>query len=70
MVMVVVGEIEKADLEKRLKALLAKVPAGAPFVAKKETYVPPANTVKPEEKELATNYIQGITGAPQPGTPA
>jgi zinc protease len=69
MTIVVVGEIEKADLEQRLAAFLSKVPAGTPYVAKKETYIPPANTVKPQEKELATNYIQGITGAPQPGTP-
>lgn len=69
MAIVVVGEIEKADLEQRLKSFLAKVPAGTPFTPKKEAYMPPANTIKPQEKELATNYIQGITGAPQPGTP-
>jgi predicted Zn-dependent peptidase len=69
MTIVVVGEIDKAELEQKLTAFLAKVPAGSAFVAKKETYIPPANTVKPQEKELATNYIQGITGAPQPGTP-
>lgn len=69
MVIVVVGEIEKKALEEKVKALLAKVPAGSPFQPKKETYVPAANTLKPQEKEFATNYIQGITGAPQPGTP-
>ncbi len=69
MTIVIVGEIDKAELEQKLTSFLAKVPAGTPYVAKRETYVPPANTVKPQEKELATNYIQGITGAPQPGTP-
>ena len=69
MVIVVVGDIEKPVLEERLKSLLAKVPAGTPFTVKKESYLPAANTLKPQPKELATNYILGITGAPQPGTP-
>ena len=69
MIIVVVGEVDKNVLEARIKNLLAKVPAGTPFKLKKESYSPPANTLKQQEKELATNYIQGITGAPQPGTP-
>ncbi len=67
--MVVVGELPREVLEKNITALLAKVPAGAAYTVKKESYTPPANTFKPQEKELATNYIKGITGAPQPGTP-
>ena len=35
---------------------------------KKESYKPPVTTVKPEGKELATNYVQGIMSAPLPGT--
>lgn len=68
MVIVVVGDIDKSMLEEKLKSFLAKVPAGSPFKLKKESYVPTANTIKPSEKELATNYIRGITGAPLPGT--
>jgi predicted Zn-dependent peptidase len=68
MVIVVVGDLDRSLLEEKLKAFIAKVPAGKPFVAKKESYTPAANTLQPKEKELATNYIQGITSAPQPGT--
>lgn len=67
--MVVVGELDKQKLEEKIKSFLGKVPAGVPFTVKKETYAPATSTVKPQEKELATNYIQGITSAPLPGTP-
>jgi zinc protease len=69
MVIVVVGEIDKSVLEAKMKSFLAKIPAGTPFKLKKESYSPTANTIKPQEKELATNYIRGISGAPLPGTP-
>src|SRR5687768_6473660 len=68
MIIVVVGDLDRSLLEEKLKAFIAKVSAGKPFVAKKESYTPAANTLQPKEKELATNYIQGITSAPQPGT--
>ena len=69
LVVVVVGDLDKDMLEQKMKAFLAKVPAGKPFVAKKENYTPPTHTLQPKQKELATNYIQGITSAPLPGTP-
>ncbi|MES1217485.1 MAG: pitrilysin family protein [Bacteroidota bacterium] len=68
MVIVVVGDLDKGTIEKKIKELLATIPAGAPFVFKKETYSPPANTFKPQTRDNATNYVQGITGAPQPGS--
>jgi zinc protease len=68
MVIVVVSDLDKATIEKKLGDFLTKVPAGAPFKLKEETYSPAANTFKPKERENATNYIQGITGAPLPGT--
>lgn len=68
MVIVVVADLPKADLEAKLKTLLAKVPAGAPFKQVRNSYNPPANSFKPAERENATNYIQGITGGPQAGT--
>ncbi|HYG53623.1 MAG TPA: pitrilysin family protein, partial [Flavobacteriales bacterium] len=69
LLMVVVGEIEREKLEANIKSFLSKVPAGSPFVVKKDAYTPAATTFKPQEKEFATNYIQGITSAPLPGTP-
>ncbi len=68
MVIVVVGDIEKEALTKMLTQLLSPVPQGKPFTLKKEMYAPAQNTFKAEKSELATNYIQGITSAPQPGT--
>ena len=69
MVIVVVGDLDKADIEKKVKDFLSKVPAGSPFKLKEESYSPSANSFNPKERENATNYIQGITGAPLPGTP-
>ena len=68
LVMVVVADIERSDLEAKMKDLLSKVPAGVPMLIKKESYTPAANTFKPQQRDNATNYIQGITGGPQPGT--
>lgn len=69
LLIVVVGEVDKNDLKQKVEGFLSKVPAGQPFISKKESYIPPSNSLKSEQKEFATNYIQGITGAPQPGTP-
>ena len=67
-VIVVVADLDRADLEAKLKTMLAAVPQGVPMVIKKESYTPAANTFKPQQRDNATNYIQGITGGPQPGT--
>lgn len=69
MLIVVVGEIEKDELAKRITAMLASIPVGKPFVLKKELYAATKNSFQAEKKDLATNYIQGITGGPAPGTP-
>jgi predicted Zn-dependent peptidase len=69
MVIVVVGDVNKDEIEKKVREFLAKVPAGSPFKLKEESYAPSANSFNPKQRENATNYIQGITGAPLPGTP-
>jgi zinc protease len=61
---VVVGDIAKADLQKKMSALIAKIPQGKPFVLKRTVYTPTANTFVPKQKETATNYVMGITAAP------
>lgn len=68
-VIVVVGDIEKAKLQEMIGGLTAKLPVGPKFVAQKESYQPTATTFKPVERENATNYVQGIAGAPLPGSP-
>jgi zinc protease len=65
---VIVGDVPKADLEKKMKEFIAKIPAGAPFIPKKQTFTPPANSFKAETRDNATNYVQGIASAPLPGT--
>ncbi len=69
MVIVVVGEIEKSDLESKITQMLAGVPQGVPFVLRRGTFAPKQNTFRQEKKDFATNYIQAVTGAPAPGTP-
>jgi zinc protease len=69
MLIVAVGEFDKNELEQKIAAMLTGVPAGKPFTLKKETIAPSVNSFKAEKKDLATNYIRGITSAPPPGTP-
>ncbi len=69
LLIVIVGELDKATIESKIQALLTTIPAGQPFTLKKESYTPAKNTFTQEKKELATNYIQGVTGGPLPGTP-
>lgn len=68
-VIIIVADLDKATIEKSVKELLAKVPAGKPFVEQKKSYTPAANTFKPEERANATNYVRGIASGPLPGTP-
>src|ERR1051326_6600300 len=41
MVIVVVGDLDKAEIENKVKEFLSKVPAGSPFKLKEESYSPP-----------------------------
>lgn len=68
MFIIVVGEIDKNNLEKKISQLLTSVPKGEPFILKKESYLPLQSSFKSESKQLATNYIKGIGGAPLVGS--
>lgn len=61
---VVVGDIGKQDLQKKITALTAKLPQGKPFVLKRIAFVPPANSFVSQKKDVATNYIMGFSSAP------
>lgn len=65
---VVVGEIEKMDLEKMIGSLVKNIPEGKPFILRRQGYIPASTTFASEKKEMATNYIQAVTGGPAPGT--
>jgi len=69
LLIVVVGEIDRPELEQKMQSMLSAIPQGNPYTLQKETYSPSQNTFKSEKKDLATNYIQGVTSAPLPGTP-
>lgn len=61
---VVVGDVEKDDIQKKMTALLSKLPQGKPFVLKRESYTPQANTFASQQRDVATNYIMGVSSAP------
>ncbi|MXV52091.1 hypothetical protein GS399_14020 [Pedobacter sp. HMF7647] len=69
LLVVVVGNLDKKLIEERVNAMLAAVPQGSPFQLKKSSFRVYKNTFNAEPREFATNYVQGITGGPQPGTP-
>ncbi|MGI4021511.1 MAG: M16 family metallopeptidase [Janthinobacterium lividum] len=69
MIIVVVADLDKAEIENKVKAMLDGIKPGTPFTLKKSSFRIYKNTFTATPKELATNYIEGITGAPQPGTP-
>jgi len=69
LVIVIVADLDKAEIEKKISALLEKVPAGKPLALKRESYTPPKHSFKTQERENATNYVRGITSGPLPGTP-
>lgn len=69
LVIVIVADLDRKMIEEKVKELLAKVPAGTPFKSTKSSYTPTANSFKPLQRENATNYVQGITSGPQPGSP-
>ncbi len=68
LVIVVVGDMDKDELTAKLTKMLAVIPQGKIFKLKKELYSPAKNSFTTQKSELATNYIQAITGAPAPGT--
>lgn len=68
MVIVVVAELERATIEKKVKELTDVIPDGKEVKLSRYNYVPAKNTFTDQKKDLATNYIQGVTGGPQPGS--
>jgi zinc protease len=68
MVIVVVAELDRATIEKKVKELTDVIPDGKEVKLSHYSYVPTKNTFTDQKKDLATNYIQGVTSGPQPGT--
>jgi zinc protease len=68
LLIIVVADLDKALIESKVKALLTGIKAGQPFVLKKSSFTGVQNKFSSTAKVLSTNYIEGITGGPQPGT--
>ena len=68
LLIVVVAELDRSAIEKMVKTLTENIPEGSPVKLNRYSYVPAKNTFTDQKKALATNYIQGITSGPQPGS--
>lgn len=68
MVIVVVADLDRSMLETRLKIMLDGIKQGAPFEFKKTFFRVYQNTFSSESRDLATNYIEGITSGPEAGS--
>ncbi|HTE01214.1 MAG TPA: pitrilysin family protein [Mucilaginibacter sp.] len=69
MLVVVVADLDKSIIEQKVSQLLSGIKQGAPFELKKSFFKVYKNTFSAEKRDLATNYIEGITSGPAPGTP-
>ncbi|RYY35612.1 MAG: insulinase family protein [Sphingobacteriaceae bacterium] len=68
LLIVVVSSLDKATIEAKVKGLLGDVKQGQPFALKKSFFRVYKNSFNAEAKGLATNYVEGVTSGPQPGT--
>jgi zinc protease len=68
MLIVVVAELERSAIEQKVKELTASIPEGNNIKLNRYSYSPARNTFTEQKKSVATNYIQGTTGGPQPGS--
>jgi predicted Zn-dependent peptidase len=69
MVIVVVADMDAAAIEGKVKGLLAGIKQGAPFQLNKSFFRAYKNSFSAESRDLATNYVEGITSGPQAGSP-
>jgi zinc protease len=69
MVVVVVADLDQTTIETKIKILLDGIKQGAPFDFKKSFFRIYKNTFSSEARDLATNYVEGVTSGPEAGTP-
>jgi zinc protease len=68
MLIVVVAELDRSAIEQKVKELTANIPEGNAVKLNRYDYAPVRNTFTEQKKSVATNYIQGVAGGPQPGS--
>lgn len=69
MLIVIVADLDQATIESKVKAMLSGIKQGSPFELKKSFFRIYKNTFSAESRDLATNYVEGITSGPAPGMP-
>jgi len=69
MVIVIVADLDRADIEAKVKAMLDDIRQGQPFEMKKSFFRVYNNSFKSEHRDLATNYIEGVTSGPDLDAP-
>jgi zinc protease len=68
MLIVIVGELDRSAIEQKVKQLTENIPAGKEIKLNRYSYTPSKNTFTDQKRDVATNYIQGVTSGAQPGT--
>ncbi|HEY4197686.1 MAG TPA: pitrilysin family protein [Mucilaginibacter sp.] len=69
MLIVVVADLDKTTIEQKVSQLLGTIKKGSPYELKKSFFKVYKNTFSAEQRDLATNYVEGVTSGPAPGTP-
>jgi len=69
MVIVIVADLDKAAIEAKVRGIVGGLKQGAPFTLAKSFFRAYKSTFKTDPRELATNYVEGITSGPQTGAP-
>jgi len=69
MLIVVVADLDRATIEKNVKGMLANIKPGSPFQMKESFFRVYNNSFKAEQRDLATNYIEGVTSGPELDAP-
>ena len=69
MLIVIVADLDKKTIEQKVSQLLGTIKKGEPFELKKSFFRVYKNTFSAEQRDLATNYVEGVTSGPAPGTP-
>lgn len=67
LVIVVVADLDQATIEAKVKAMLDGVKKGQAFEFKKSSFRVYKNSINVESRDLATNYVEGVTSGPIPG---
>jgi predicted Zn-dependent peptidase len=68
MLIVVVANLDRTTIEQKVSQLLGTIKQGAPYELKKTFFRTYKNTFSAEPRDLATNYVEGITSGPEAGT--